>query len=133
MTAQREVNGRFSRVAARAWSRAEVAAIYERYLAGVVKYQGLDRKRVDALLALPGRGRNFEIDWRQAAYARQLAMYLTHVVAGAPQLLIAEVTGLDKSAVSRAQGEIENLRDHDDYDTLCDLVAAEFSASQVPA
>lgn len=130
--ALREVNGRFSRVAARAWSRAEVAAIYERYLAGVVKYQGLDRKQVDALLARPGE-LNFDIEWRKASYARQLAMYLTHVVAGAPQTRIAEVTGIDKSAVCKAQGEIENLRDHHDYNTLCDLVAAEFSASQVPA
>lgn len=62
------------------------------------------------LLVHPSRCR------RSTAQARQLAMYLSHVVLGHSLTEIARVFGRDRTTVSHACGLIEDLRDDPGFD-----------------
>lgn len=55
-----------------------------------------------------------------AARARQLAMYLAHVVQGISLTAIGEAFGRDRTTVSYACGLIEDLRDDPQFDAALD-------------
>lgn len=97
--------------------------LYEGYLAAVCRHQGLYPNEVKAQLARPGRPTN-DREWRRAAYARQLAVYLANIIDEVPQARLADVTGLSKMAITLMLRSIEDLRDVQNFDANVDLVAA---------
>jgi hypothetical protein len=120
----RAPDGRFSTKAA-AGDRCtldQARALYQLYLAAVCSHQGVTLNQVKRELARPGRP-CFDREWRRAAYARQLALYLTNTVENVPQAQLAEVTGLTRAGVGWALRAIEDLRDRKDFDANVDLVA----------
>ena len=60
----------------------------------------------------------------QAARARQVAMYLAHVVQGISLTAIGEAFGRDRTTVSYACGLIEDLRDDPQFDAELDHLEA---------
>lgn len=91
--------------------------IYHTYLASVCKFMGLRPTELRRQLARPGRI-NLDPAWRRAAYARQLAMYLTSTEANVTQAELARLTGLHRAGVHQALHDIEDLRDNPDYESL---------------
>ena len=62
------------------------------------------------LLTHPGRGR------APTAHARQLAMYLAHTALGKSLKEVGEVFGRDRTTVSYACAQIEDMRDDPRFD-----------------
>lgn len=60
----------------------------------------------------------------EAARARQLAMYLAHVVQGISLTAIGEAFGRDRTTVSHACGLIEDLRDDPKFDAELEALEA---------
>ena len=76
-------------------------------------------------LRAPGRGD------RGAALARQVAMYLSHVVFAMPAAVVARAFGRERSTASHAVRRIEALRDDPALDrTLCRLEGMLRSATE---
>lgn len=63
-----------------------------------------------SLSALLRRSRGRDRD----AAARQLAMYLVHVLLGRPQEVVAELFGRDRTTVAHACQRLEDFRDEED-------------------
>ncbi|MBP1296641.1 hypothetical protein [Bradyrhizobium elkanii] len=101
--------------------------IYDLYLRAVCRHQGLMLNEVLRQLARPGRP-NIDAQWRAAAYARQLAMYLANTLHNVPQGRLADVTGLTPAAVCLALRSIEDVREVPTFDRNVDLVAASMGA-----
>jgi hypothetical protein len=97
--------------------------VYETWLVAVCRHQGLRPNAVKAQLARPGRP-NFDPQWRAAAYARQLALYLANTEHCVPQKLLAEVAGITPAAVCLALQAIEDVRENRAFDRAVDAVAA---------
>lgn len=78
----------------------------------------------DAVMALVARQKNVPIrllthksrSRLPVARARQLAMYLSHIVLGRSLLEIAEAFGRDRTTVSYACAVIEDMRDDPHFD-----------------
>ncbi|RYG56471.1 MAG: chromosomal replication initiator DnaA [Alphaproteobacteria bacterium] len=64
----------------------------------------------------------------ETARARQLAMYLAHVVKGISLTAIGAAFGRDRTTVSYACGLIEDLRDDPKFDAELDRLEAELLA-----
>lgn len=85
---------------------------------------GRDPSAISAAIALIARERNVPAHLlvhpsrcrRSTARARQLAMYLAHVVLGHSLTEIARAFGRDRTTVSHACGLIEDLRDDPGFD-----------------
>ncbi|OKO68202.1 hypothetical protein AC629_42285 [Bradyrhizobium sp. NAS80.1] len=110
------------------YSLDQAREIYQAYLAAVCQHQDLRPREVERQLARPGKP-NVDIQWRRAAYARQLALYLANTAHNVPQKLLAEVAGITPAAVCLALKAIEDLRDIRSFDTRVDIVAAEMRIS----
>lgn len=122
MTPNRDYDGRYSaRAAAPPMPLAEGLAHYNRYLAAVCLYQGLDPLWVQQQLARYVKN-TFDQDWRRAAYARHLAVYLANTLHNVPQTLLADITGQSRAAISWAVRQIEDLSDHPTYSLLIEKV-----------
>lgn len=65
-----------------------------------------------------------------AARARQLAMYLAHVVLGRSLSEIGEAFGRDRTTVSHACALIEDLRDDPKFDSEVDCIEQHLEASE---
>lgn len=75
------------------------------------------------MLALAGgRGSLVRRDRRRASHARQISMYVCHVVLQLPQGDIAQAFGRDRSTVSHACGAVEDRRDERDFDAFVSAV-----------
>lgn len=78
----------------------------------------------DEVIALVARQKNVPIrllihksrNRKAVARARQLAMYLSHVVLGRSLMEIGEAFGRDRTTVSHACGVIEDMRDDPRFD-----------------
>lgn len=89
-----------------------------------------------AVLALISREKNVPIRLlvhasrcrANTARARQLAMYLAHVVQGVSLTAIGEAFGRDRTTVSYACGLIEDLRDDPQLDAELDTLEAQLIA-----
>ncbi|SFV35968.1 dnaA protein helix-turn-helix [Devosia crocina] len=89
-----------------------------------------------AVLSLVARERNVPIRIlvhasrcrAQAARARQVAMYLAHVVQGLSLTAIGEAFGRDRTTVSYACSLIEDLRDDPALDAELDALEAQLIA-----
>lgn len=66
----------------------------------------------------------------EAARARQMAMYLAHVVKGISLTAIGSAFGRDRTTVSYACGLIEDLRDDPALDATLDRLEAELNAME---
>lgn len=95
-----------------------------------VPWHGAHRLSCDHVIALVSRHKNVPIHvimhaTRQgfaAARARQLAMYLAHVVYGCNLTEIGEAFGRDRTTVSYACSLIEDMRDDPHFDAeVCSL------------
>lgn len=126
----RAPDGRFSprSLVIELWTVDEARVVYDLYLRAVCQHQGLMLNEVLRQLARPGRP-NIDAHWRQAAYARQLAMYLANTAHNVPQRRLADVTGLTPAAVCLALRSIEDVREVAQFDRNVDLVAASMGAS----
>lgn len=81
----------------------------------------------------PGAGKasskfSADHDWLKAVYARQLALYLANTLHGVQQKMLAQIAGLTPAAVCLALQEIEDLRDHRNYEKLIELITIETKA-----
>lgn len=85
------------------------AAVYAACLALAAMECGLDPAAVRA--ADPRRGATADPAWRQAALARQVALYAMNTMFGLRQRLIAAAAGLTPAAVCLALRSIEDRRD----------------------
>lgn len=101
---------------------------YNSYLAAVCTHQGLNMRQVGRQLKRPGRAIPEDRDWLAAAYARQLAIYLTNITLNIPQNWLADAAGLTPGAVCKSLKVIEDLRDNGNYDVRIDLIGAELAA-----
>jgi hypothetical protein len=81
----------------------------------------------DACLMDEGRGSV------TAAYARQIAMYLTHVAFGMSLARVAFAFARDRSTVAHACHVIEDRRDDPKLDDLLDQLEASLRAAPTPA
>lgn len=106
----------------------QAKTIYQTYLAAVCQHQGLYPREVEKQLARPGKP-NCDMQWRRAAYARQLALYLANTSHDVPQVLLAQAAGITRAAVCQALQAIEDLREIPAFDVRVDAVAAEMGAS----
>lgn len=122
----RNFDGRFASKAPAGprYSLDQAREIYQTYLAAVCLHQGLRPREIERQLARPGKP-NVDTEWRRAAYARQLALYLANTSHNVPQTLLAEAAGLTPAAVCMALKAIEDLRDIRSFDARVDIVAAE--------
>ena len=68
---------------------------------------------------------------RNVAFARQVAMYLTHVAAGLPMVEVGRLFARDRSTVAHACTVVEDRRDDPVFDRSLDVleVALRFAAS----
>lgn len=60
---------------------------------------------------------------RRIAFARQVAMYLAHVVCGLTMTDVGRMFGRDRTTVAHACQKIEQRRDHLQFDRALDLLA----------
>ena len=88
------------------------------------RWQPVPPQACDAVIALVARQKNVPIrllihksrNRKPVARARQLAMYLSHVVLGRSLLEIGEAFGRDRTTVSHACAVIEDMRDDPRFD-----------------
>lgn len=88
------------------------------------RWQPVPPRACDEVIALVARQKNVPIrllihksrNRKPVARARQLAMYLSHVVLGRSLMEIGEVFGRDRTTVSHACGVIEDMRDDPHFD-----------------
>lgn len=130
MTPNRATDGRFSTHAAPPVPLADALDTYNRFLAAVCRHQSLQLRDVNMQLARTGEN-NLDPAWRKASYARQLAMYLTNTLCNVQQVTIARIAGVTPAAVCLALREIEDLRDHRDYDKLIEKITLETKAKMI--
>lgn len=123
----RAPDGRFSNRAHAdaACSLDRAREIYEIFLAAVCLHQGLHVNEVKRQLKRPGRAIIEDAQWRKAAYARQLALYLANTEHNVPQVRLAAVSGTVRSTVCRALQAIEDVREQAAFDRAVDAIAAE--------
>lgn len=122
MTPHRDYDGRWtSRPATPPMPLVEGLDIYNRYFDAVCRHQGLDPLWVQRQLARYTKN-TFDRDWRSAAYARHLAVYLANTLHNVPQTLLADITGQSRAAISWAVRQIEDLSDHCTYSLLIENV-----------
>lgn len=136
--ASRQADGRFAPPALASpapLSDTAAAAIVSGYFASTCKLMGLDIEASRACLLLPhspSRAIN-DRGYRSAAYARQLAMYLTATEGNVTQAQIARVTGLSDAAVHKALRTVEDLRDeHADYEQMIVEVLVDVAMTSEP-
>mgnify|MGYP000936761334 CR=1 FL=1 len=87
-------------------------------------WRGRTQCACDEVIALVARRKNVPIrllthrsrSRKPVAQARQLAMYLSHVVLGCSLLEIGEAFGRDRTTVSHACAVIEDMRDDPRFD-----------------
>lgn len=60
---------------------------------------------------------------RRIAFARQVAMYLAHVVCGLTMTDVGRMFGRDRTTVAHACHKVEQRRDHLQFDRALDLLA----------
>lgn len=126
--ATRQSDGRFAPpqlAAHNVITDAVAAAIVAGYFASTCKLMALDVVAARGKLQLPHSPARMvnDLGYRSAAYARQLAMYLTATEGNVTQAQIAPVTGLSDAAVHKALRAVEDLRDdHSDYEALVTAV-----------
>lgn len=70
---------------------------------------------------------------REAAFARQVAMYLAHIAFGLPLTRVALAFGRDRSTAAHACHRIEDERDDRAFDTCLDQLEACLRAAPWPA
>ena len=75
--------------------------------------------------------RSTQRDKARAAFARQLAMYLAHVVGQLSTNALARIFGRDRSTVSHACAMIEERRDAPLFDKQIEMLEAEMRARVV--
>jgi chromosomal replication initiation ATPase DnaA len=68
----------------------------------------------------------------RVAFARQVAMYLTHVVFGISLARVGAAFGRDRTTASHACRVIEQARENEDIDEVLDRVAAALRALARP-
>lgn len=61
---------------------------------------------------------------REAAFARQIAMYLMHISFGLPLARVAEAFNRDRSTAVHACHRVEDRRDNQDFDACLDQLEA---------
>lgn len=136
--ATRQADGRFAAPALSGpapLSDTTAAAIVSGYFTSTCKLMGLDLEASRAALQLPHSPSRMLNDrnYRSAAYARQLAMYLTATEGNVTQAQIARVTGLSDAAVHKALRTVEDLRDdHADYEQLISEVLVDVAMTGEP-
>ena len=128
----RDGKGRFTYTPPTEQQLRDTRAIYGAHLSAVCRHKGLSIEDVTAQLTRAGEPQR-DRAWRQASYARQLAIYLTNTSNNVPQYLIAAATGLSKVAVCFALRAVEDLRDHSDYDQLIENITLEAKAFSAAA
>lgn len=70
---------------------------------------------------------------REAAFARQIAMYLMHVSFGLPLARVASAFDRDRSTAAHACHRIEDERDNRDFDTCLEQLEACLRTAPRPA
>ena len=91
---------------------------------GSASWRGMAQRACDDVIALVARQKNVPIrllvnrsrNRKPVARARQLAMYLSHVVLGRSLIEIGEAFGRDRTTVSYACALIEDMRDDPRFD-----------------
>ena len=68
----------------------------------------------------------------RAAAARQLAIYLSHIVLERPQDVVADLFGRDRTTVAHAVQAVEDLRDDPRLDAQIARIEARFDALRAP-
>ncbi|WP_300529615.1 helix-turn-helix domain-containing protein [Maricaulis sp.] len=69
---------------------------------------------------------------REAAFARQVAMYLAHIAFGLPLTRVAHAFGRDRSTAAYACHRVEDERDDRAFDTCLDQLEACLRAAPWP-
>ncbi|MCT7662346.1 hypothetical protein [Shinella kummerowiae] len=104
--------------------KSSIAAQYRLALATVQAVTGL---KVSAVLDQdPGKRATADPEWRAAATARRLALYIANQYLNIPQADLGRAARMTKSAVCLAIQELEDMRDHDDVRRALDLVEGAF-------
>jgi hypothetical protein len=104
--------------------KSSIAAQYRLALATVQAVTGL---KVSAVLDQdPGKRATADPEWRAAATARRLALYIANQYLNIPQADLGRAARMTKSAVCLAIQELEDMRDHDDVRRALDLIEGAF-------
>lgn len=101
-------------------NRLDLLAAYRNALDKICRELGLDFREV--VNSDPRRGATADPNWRNAARARQFAIYFLNQSVGHRQKHIAEAVGLTPAAVCLAIRTIEDLRDQQSVGELMDKI-----------
>jgi hypothetical protein len=104
-------------------SRYPGASLDTRYVARLARYCIGDVLECDPLL-LVGKDRGS----RKLAFARQLAIHLTHIVAGRRHQEVARAFDRNRSTASHHFEVLENLRDIPEFDAFLTVMETRFAA-----